>query len=34
MALGAMPVAIHAVALYYIGKAFMGRQTAKKAAGI
>ena len=29
-----MPVAIHALALYYIGKAFMDLQAAKKAAGI
>lgn len=29
-----MPVAIHAVALYYIGKAFMDLQAAKKATGL
>ena len=29
-----MPVIIHAVALYYIGKAFMDLQAARKAAGI
>ena len=29
-----MPVAIHAVALYYIGKSFMDLQAARKAAGL
>ena len=29
-----MPVAFHALALFYIGKAFMSLQSAKKAAGI
>ena len=29
-----MPVAIHALALYYIGKSFMDLQSAKKAAGL
>ena len=29
-----LPVAIHALALYYIGKSFMDLQSAKKAAGL